>query len=67
MTNHADRGSATDCPGHFWQADLGHSSQAPKHWVLQPYPYGSKELLMAHLSEHVIAPAEAKAEELRRK
>ena len=25
------RGSATDCLGHFWKADLGHFSQAPKH------------------------------------
>ena len=25
-----DRGSATDCLGHFWKADLGHFSQAPK-------------------------------------
>jgi len=24
------RGSATDCLGHFWKADLGHFSQAPK-------------------------------------
>src|SRR5260370_429688 len=24
------RGSATDCLGHFWQADLGHFSRAPK-------------------------------------
>ena len=28
------RGSATDCLGHFWQADLGHFSRAPK---LPPY------------------------------
>src|SRR6266699_3993758 len=25
------RGSATDCLGHFWQADLGHFSRAPKN------------------------------------
>jgi hypothetical protein len=37
------------------------------HWVLKPYTYKSKELLITHLSEQVIAPAEAKAEELRRK
>jgi uncharacterized protein YjbI with pentapeptide repeats len=37
------------------------------HWVLEPYEYESKELLIAHLSERVIAPAEAKAKELARK
>jgi len=37
------------------------------HWVLEPYPYESKELLIADLGKQVIAPAEAKAEELRRK
>ena len=34
------RGSATDCLGHFWKADLGHFSQAPKfgciHSLLEP-------------------------------
>jgi hypothetical protein len=35
------------------------------HWVLEPYQYRSKELLIAHLSESVIAPAETKAKELR--
>jgi len=37
------------------------------HWVLEPYKYKSKKLLMAHLQESVIAPAEAKAKELTRK
>jgi len=37
------------------------------HWVLEPYHYKSKELLIAHLNESVIAPSEAKAKELRRK
>jgi len=37
------------------------------HWVLEPHQYKSKELLVAHLSERVIAPAEAKAKELVRK
>ena len=32
-----------------------------------PYPYKSKELLTAQLSEMVIAPAEEKAKELVRK
>jgi hypothetical protein len=27
---HPGRGSATGCLGHFWKADLGHFSQAPK-------------------------------------
>lgn len=35
------------------------------HWVLQPYCYASPERLLADLSEQVIAPAEAKACELR--
>jgi uncharacterized protein YjbI with pentapeptide repeats len=33
-------------------------------WVLEPYQYQSKELLIAQLVERVIAPAEAKANEL---
>lgn len=37
------------------------------HWVLKPYRYKSKELLLADLSEQVIAPAEAKAKKLARK
>lgn len=37
------------------------------HWVLEPHQYKSKELLIAQLSERVIAPAEAKAKELARK
>lgn len=36
-------------------------------WVLRPYQYKSKELLIAQLRERVIAPAEAKATELTRK
>jgi hypothetical protein len=35
------------------------------HWVLEPYSYASPERLIADLSERVIAPAEAKAQELR--
>jgi uncharacterized protein YjbI with pentapeptide repeats len=35
------------------------------HWVLEPYQYSSSELLIAHLKEQVIDPAEAKARELR--
>ncbi len=27
------------------------------HWVLEPHHYKSKELLIAHLSDLVIAPA----------
>jgi hypothetical protein len=34
-------------------------------WVLEPYRYASPERLMADLGERVIAPAEAKARELR--
>jgi len=34
------------------------------HWVLKPYQYKSKELLIAQLSERVIAPAEAMAKKL---
>jgi hypothetical protein len=34
------------------------------HWVLKPYRYKSKELLIADLSKRVIAPAEAKAKKL---
>jgi hypothetical protein len=37
------------------------------HWVLEPFPYKSPELLIDQLSERVIAPAEAKARELSRK
>jgi hypothetical protein len=37
------------------------------HWVLEPHRYKSEELLIAELSERVIAPAEAKAKELARK
>jgi uncharacterized protein YjbI with pentapeptide repeats len=37
------------------------------HWVLKPYQYESKELLVAQLGDHVIAPAEAKAKKLARK
>jgi hypothetical protein len=37
------------------------------HWVLEPYQYKSRDLLIAHLSETVIAPAEAKAKDLARK
>jgi Pentapeptide repeats (8 copies) len=36
-------------------------------WVLEPFQYTSKELLIANLNEGVIAPAEAKAKELTRK
>jgi hypothetical protein len=35
------------------------------HWVLEPYRYASRERLLADLGERVIAPAEAKALELR--
>ncbi len=34
------------------------------HWVLKPYQYKSKDLLIAQLGERVIAPAEAKAKKL---
>jgi hypothetical protein len=37
------------------------------HWVLEPHQYKSQELLIAHLGETVIAPAEAKAKELAKK
>ena len=37
------------------------------HWVLEPHQYKSQKLLIAHLGETVIAPAEAKAKELSRK
>ncbi len=33
------------------------------HWVLEPFQYKSEELLIADLSDRVIAPAEAKAKE----
>ena len=36
-------------------------------WVLEPYQYKSKEMLIAQLNERVIAPAEAKAKELTQK
>jgi hypothetical protein len=35
------------------------------HWVLEPHQYASPTLLIAHLEEQVIGPAEAKAQELR--
>lgn len=34
------------------------------HWVLKPYQYTSKELLIDQLAEWVIAPPEAKAKKL---
>jgi uncharacterized protein YjbI with pentapeptide repeats len=37
------------------------------HWVLEPHQYRSQELLIAQLSERVIAPAENKAKDLVRK
>jgi uncharacterized protein YjbI with pentapeptide repeats len=37
------------------------------HWVLEPYQYKSSGLLIDQLKERVIAPAEAKAKELREK
>jgi len=37
------------------------------HWVLEPYQYKSVDSLFAQLNEHVLAPAEAKAIELRKK
>jgi uncharacterized protein YjbI with pentapeptide repeats len=37
------------------------------HWVLEPYQYNSLDSLLDHLNERVIAPAEAKAIELRDK
>jgi hypothetical protein len=37
------------------------------HWVLEPYRYNSLNLLIDQLNERVIAPAEAKAKELREK
>jgi len=37
------------------------------HWVLEPHQYKSQKLLIAHLGETVIAPAEAKAKELGRR
>jgi hypothetical protein len=37
------------------------------HGVLQPYQYNPLDSLLDHLNERVIAPAEAKAIELRRK
>jgi len=35
------------------------------HWVLKPYQYKSPQLLLEQLNERIIAPAEAKAKELR--
>jgi hypothetical protein len=37
------------------------------HWVLEPCTYKSNELLITQLYERLIAPAEAKAKELRQK
>ena len=37
------------------------------HWMLEPYQHKSPELLIDQLNEQVIAPAEAKANELRSK
>ena len=37
------------------------------HWLLEHHQYKSKDLLIAQLSERVIAPAEAKAKELAQK
>jgi hypothetical protein len=37
------------------------------HWVLEPYQYKSLELLLAQLNERIIAPAEARAKDLRQK
>jgi len=37
------------------------------HWVLEPHQYKTKELLIAHLHDRVLAPAQAKARELARK
>jgi hypothetical protein len=34
------------------------------HWVLEPYQYKSRDLLIAQLGERVIGPAEAKARDL---
>jgi hypothetical protein len=34
------------------------------HWVLEPYQYKSKKLLINQLTKRVIAPAEAKAKQL---
>ena len=41
------RGSATDCLGHFWKADLGHFSQAPKALALVPFFAGLLGVVMA--------------------
>jgi len=40
-------------------ADLMHRYE----WVLEPYHYKSKKVLLAHLGDKVIAPAEAKAKQ----
>jgi uncharacterized protein YjbI with pentapeptide repeats len=37
------------------------------HWVLEPYQYNSLDSLLGHLNQRVIAPAEAKAAELKGK
>jgi uncharacterized protein YjbI with pentapeptide repeats len=37
------------------------------HWVLEPYRYESEDRLLAELDDKVIAPAEAKAKQLRLK
>ena len=42
------RGSATDCLGHFWKANLGHFSQAPK---------SSPSTLSAYADFPVVSPA----------
>jgi hypothetical protein len=35
------------------------------HWVLEPYQYRTQQMLLEHLGDGVIAPAEAKVNELR--
>jgi uncharacterized protein YjbI with pentapeptide repeats len=37
------------------------------HWVLEPHEYKTQELLITHIGENVITPAEVKAKELARK
>ncbi len=44
-------------------ADLKHRY----HWVLEPYKYESQEVLLDHLDDRVIGPAETKAKELKQK
>jgi hypothetical protein len=46
------RGPATDGLGHFWQADLGHFSRAPK---IGPFIVSSPE--MVHLWAEVFTPS----------